>query len=174
MLRVAALADVPGIARVHVDSWRTTYAGLIPDSILANISLERRTQNMERFIRSQPENATTYVVEEGGGIVGFAQCGPNRDLETDSAFSGELYGIYLLQEWQGKGLGKQLVQAVARFLLSHRVESMIVWALANNLPACSFYKALGGVFVREREIDIQGHAMVEASYGWKDLRRLEV
>ncbi|MRR32454.1 GNAT family N-acetyltransferase, partial [bacterium] len=50
MLRVATLADVPGIARVHVDSWLTTYPGLMPDSILANISLERRTQNMQRFI----------------------------------------------------------------------------------------------------------------------------
>jgi len=174
MLRIATLDDVPGIARVHVDSWRTTYAGLMPDSILANISLERRTQNMENFIRSQPKNAITYVVEEGDVIVGFAQCGPNRDLEVDSAFNGELYGIYLLVDWQGKGLGKQLIQAVTRFLLSHRVESMIVWALASNLPACNFYQALGGVFVREREIGIQGHAMVEASYGWKDLRRLAV
>ena len=174
MLRIATLDDVPGIARVHVDSWRTTYAGLMPDSILANISLERRTQNMERFIRSQPENAITYVVEESDAIVGFAQCGPNRDLEIDGAYTGELYGIYLLIEWQGKGLGKQLVQAVSRFLVSHRVESMIVWALASNQPACGFYKALGGVFVREREIDIQGHAMIEASYGWKDLRRLAI
>jgi GNAT superfamily N-acetyltransferase len=173
MLRIATLADVPGIARVHVDSWRTTYAGLMPDSILANISLEKRTLNMERIIRSQPENAITYVVEESGAIVGFAQCGPNRDLEIDGAYHGELYGIYLLAEWQGKGLGKQLVQAVARFLLSHQVESMIVWALASNRPACSFYEALGGVFVREREIDIQGHAMIEASYGWQNLRRLE-
>jgi len=174
MLRIATLDDVPGIARVHVDSWRTTYAGLMPDSILANISLEKRTRMMEGFIRSQPENAITYVVEEKDGIVGFAQCGPNREVDVDGAYAGELYGIYLLVEWQGKGLGKQLVQAVTRFLLSHRVESMIVWALANNFPACSFYQALGGVFVREREIDIQGHAMVEASYGWKDLRRLAI
>lgn len=172
MVRVATLTDVPGIARVHVDSWRTTYAGLMPDTILANISLEKRTRMMEGFIRSQPENAITFVAEESEGIVGFAQCGPNRESKIDSAFEGELYGIYLLCEWQGKGLGKQLVQAVSRFLLSHRLESMIVWVLASNQPACIFYKALGGVFVREREIDIQGHAMIESSFGWKNLRRL--
>lgn len=172
MLRVATLADVPGIARVHVDSWLTTYPGLMPDSILANINLERRTQNMQRFIASQPENAITYLVEEIDGIVGFAQGGPNRDLETDGDYAGELYGIYLLQTWQGRGLGRQLVQAVARFLLSHGLESMIVWTLANNLQACSFYQVLGGNFVREREIEIQGCRMTEASYGWKDLRRL--
>lgn len=172
MLRVATPEDAPGIARVHVDSWLTTYTGLMPDSILANISLERRTQNMERFLRNQPEDAITFLVEEDGGIVGFAQCGPNRDLEIDRDYAGELYGIYLLQAWQGKSLGKQLVGAGARFLLSHGLESMIVWALASNLPAGGFYQALGGVFVREREIDIQGHLMKETSYGWKDLRRL--
>lgn len=172
MLRAATLEDAPGIARVHVDSWLTTYAGLMPDSILANISLERRTQNMERFLRDQPDRAVTYVVEKDGAIVGFAQCGPNREPEIDRDYSGELYGIYLLQAWQGRGLGKQLVQAAARFLLLHGLESMIVWALTSNLTACGFYQALGGVYVREREIDIQSHRMAETSYGWKNLRRL--
>jgi ribosomal protein S18 acetylase RimI-like enzyme len=172
MVRVATLDDVPGIARVHVDSWLTTYRGLMPESILANISLEKRTKNMEYFIRNQPDKATTYLVEEEGSIVGFAQCGVNRDLETDGDYTGELYGIYLLQAWQAKGFGGQLVRAVARFLLLNELESMIVWALASNQPACAFYQALGGGFVREREIEIQGHKMVEASYGWKDLRRL--
>ncbi len=172
MLRVATPEDAPGIARVHVDSWRTTYAGLMPDSILANISLEKRTQNMERFIRNQPENAMTYLAEEDGLIVGFAQCGANRDLEMDAAFAGELYGIYLLKEWQQKGLGRQLVKTASRFLVSHELKSMIVWALASNRSACRFYEALGGYPVRERDIEIQGHRMVETSYGWNDLRRL--
>lgn len=172
MLREATLRDVPGIASVHVASWLTTYRGLMPDSILDNINLERRTANMERFIASQPENAITYLVEKGGVIVGFAQCGPNRDPNTDPDYAGELYGIYLLQEWQQKGIGRQLVQAVTSFLLSNRLESMIVWALSSNWPARRFYEALGGSFIREREIEIQSHVMLEASYGWKNLRRL--
>ncbi|GAP13754.1 sortase [Longilinea arvoryzae] len=172
MLRVATLEDAPGIARVHVESWKTTYAGLMPESILANLSLEKRTQNMERFLRSQPEHAVTIVTEEDGCIVGFAQCGLNRDLEMDPAFAGELYGIYLLKEWQHQGLGKQLVKTASRFLLSHALKSMIVWALASNQPACRFYAALGGSSIREREIEIQGQRMLETSYGWNDLRRL--
>lgn len=172
MLRVATLEDASGIARVHVDSWRTTYAGLMPDSILANISLDKRTQAMERWIRNQPVNSNTYIVEVDGIIVGFAQCGANRDPEIDRTYAGELYGIYLLKEWQRKGFGKNLVKAVSRFLLSHEIKSMIVWALANNESACRFYAALGGSRVREREIEIQGQRMLETSYGWDDLRRL--
>jgi ribosomal protein S18 acetylase RimI-like enzyme len=172
MLRVATIADVPGITRVHVDSWKTTYAGLMPDRVLENISYERRAQSMDRFIRNQTDQAITYLVEQDGLVVGFAMCGPNRNQELDGRYAGELYGIYLLKEWQGKGLGRQLVTAVTRFFLSHRVESMIVWALASNLPACRFYEALGGKYVREREIEIQGHMMLEASYGWMCLRRL--
>jgi hypothetical protein len=44
LIRPAHLDDAPGIARVHVDSWRTTYKGVIPDTILANLSYEARTQ----------------------------------------------------------------------------------------------------------------------------------
>lgn len=172
MLRVARLTDVPGITRVHVDSWQTTYAGLMPEDILANINYERRAQNMERFLRGQPEKAATFVAEENDRIVGFAQCGPNRDPELAGMFSGELYGIYLLKDWQRKGLGRQLVLAVTRFFLLHQVESMIVWALTSNQPARRFYEALGGEYLCEREIEIQGHKMGETSYGWKDLRRI--
>ncbi len=172
MVRIATPEDAPGIARVHVDSWRTTYAGLMPDRILANISLEKRTQNMERILRDPAENSATFLAEDSGVIVGFVQCGVNRDLQTDAAFAGELYGIYLLKAWQRQGLGRQLVETASRFLLSHEIKSIIVWALASNRSACRFYEALGGYRVRDREIEIQGHRMSETSYGWNDLRRL--
>lgn len=43
-IRKARLKDAEGIARVHVDSWRTTYRGIIPDDYLNGLSYEQRTE----------------------------------------------------------------------------------------------------------------------------------
>jgi len=44
IIRKAKLDDATGIAKVHVDSWRTTYKGIIPDDFLNNLSYEQRTE----------------------------------------------------------------------------------------------------------------------------------
>ncbi|MHC0551926.1 hypothetical protein [Salinicoccus sp. CNSTN-B1] len=43
-IRKAHLKDAEGVARVHVDSWRTTYGGIIPDDYLNGLSYEQRTE----------------------------------------------------------------------------------------------------------------------------------
>lgn len=43
-IRKANRDDAPGIAKVHVDSWRTTYKGIIPQSFLDELSYEQRTK----------------------------------------------------------------------------------------------------------------------------------
>lgn len=36
-IRKAVLTDAEGIAKVHVDSWKTTYANIVPDEYLDNL-----------------------------------------------------------------------------------------------------------------------------------------
>lgn len=44
-IRKAVASDAKGIAKVHVYSWRTTYANIVPDEYLTNLSYENREQN---------------------------------------------------------------------------------------------------------------------------------
>jgi hypothetical protein len=41
-VREAIYTDIPAIARVHVDAWRSTYKGIFSDEYLANLSYEKR------------------------------------------------------------------------------------------------------------------------------------
>ncbi|WP_269669522.1 hypothetical protein [Paenibacillus sp. GSMTC-2017] len=41
-IRPAIVEDMEGIAKVHLESWRTTYAGIISDQFLASLTLEGR------------------------------------------------------------------------------------------------------------------------------------
>jgi hypothetical protein len=41
-IRKTVLTDAIGIAKVHVDSWKTTYANIVPDAYLNSLDYEGR------------------------------------------------------------------------------------------------------------------------------------
>jgi GNAT superfamily N-acetyltransferase len=168
--RRARLSDAEAIGAVQVASWRSTYRGIVPADYLASMTVEDHSRRWTRLL-SQPGNLElTFVVEEHGGVVGFAMGGPER--EGDRRYRGELYAIYLLEQTQGRGHGRALVDAVAEALLERGTGSMLVWVLRDNLEARRFYEHLGGVFLREHDLDFgAGFTLREVSYGWPDLRR---
>ena len=166
-IRVATLADAAAIARVHVASWRTTYPGLVPDAVLANLSEARRaTQWSHTLSDPQCVECVFVATDDAGQIVGFASGGPTRS--ADPAYVGELYAIYMLQFMQGRGLGTLLTQTVLRDLAGRGMRSMIVWALKGN-PACQFYEKMGGQFVRETTFTMGEAELWEVAYGWPDI-----
>lgn len=96
VIRLAVVSDAAGLARVHIESWRTTYKGIVPDDYLANMLLESRVQNWRRNLSEFADKNYTYVAEDAEGqIVGFVRGGPER--AGDEFYRGELYAIYLLQ-----------------------------------------------------------------------------
>ena len=69
-IREATMAKVAAIARVHVESWRTTYKGLLPDDYLANLTYEQR-ESLWREILSRPvDHSLVYVAEDNTGMDG--------------------------------------------------------------------------------------------------------
>jgi ribosomal protein S18 acetylase RimI-like enzyme len=169
ILRLAQPTDATGLAHVHVNTWRTAYKGIIHDEILAGLSLESSAQRWtERLGTPEPKNFV-WLIEIDGNVVGFSSGGPERD--GDSVYLGEVYALYLLPEYQHRGLGRKLVEASARSLLADGMTNMLIWVLREN-PSCRFYEAIGGKFVREREVDIRGQNLMEVAYGWNDFQGL--
>lgn len=165
VVRPAGSEDAAAIAHVHVDTWRTAYRGLLPDDFLAALD---EAGYAERWKRNLTDGAgRVYVAEDRRQTVGFASGGPERAGED--GFTGELYAIYVLQEAQGRGHGRRLVQAVARGLREMGLADMIVWVLRDNHNARHFYERLGGVYVRSQPITIGSALVQEVSYGWKSL-----
>jgi ribosomal protein S18 acetylase RimI-like enzyme len=165
VVRPAETDDAAAIARVHVDTWRTTYRGLLSDDFLAALDDAGYEQRWRRTLTDG--TGRVYVADDGRSIVGFASGGPERAGED--GFTGELYAIYVLQEAQGHGHGTRLVRAVAQGLRDMGLADMIVWVLRDNGPARHFYERLGGVYVRTQPITIGSALLQEVSYGWKSL-----
>jgi ribosomal protein S18 acetylase RimI-like enzyme len=170
-IRPAGLEDAAGIARVHVDSWRSSYKGLIADEFLAALSYERRTEVWSQYLSDLQHGRFLYVAEtRPSEIVGFVSAGPGR--EGDLEYQGELNAIYLLQLAQGQGLGRRLVDQVMHELCKRSFSSMLLWVLKDNQPARKFYEAVGGETLRERPIKIGNQVLIEVAYGWKNLATL--
>lgn len=172
IVREATPSDIPAISRVHVDTWRTTYHGIVPDEVLANLSYKKRENGWRQVFNNAPkDHGFTYVAEdESGQIVGFANAGVERTGHP--VYQGELNAIYILKSHQQKGIGRELVQTVVQRLGQMEIHSMLVWALADN-PACRFYEMLGGQKVNKKEIEMKGTKMIEIAYGWTDTSNLQ-
>jgi ribosomal protein S18 acetylase RimI-like enzyme len=167
-IRLAKPEDAPGIGKVQVDSWRSSYKGLVADDFLAALSYQRRTQVWSQNLSNPQNTGFLYVAEtRPGDMVGFVAAGPER--EGDPTYRGELYAIYLLQQAQGQGLGRKLVDIVMRELCERGFSAMLLWVLKDNRPARKFYEALGGEYLREKPIEIGSQVLIEVAYGWKNL-----
>jgi L-amino acid N-acyltransferase YncA len=171
MIKEATAADVPQIARVHVDSWRTTYAGIVPADFLASMTYEDFEARWRGWMGNPGGHRIFYVAElPPRRIVGFASGGPRRE-EQYPEYEDELYAAYLLREHQRKGMGRRLLGAVAEGLAAKGRRSMLTWVLAEN-PSRLFYEAVGGKLLGSQEIEIGGVTLEEVAYGWDDTRKL--
>ena len=103
----------------------------------------------------------------GGGVCWWGWGGGAQAGET--GYTGELYAIYVLDGFQRRGHGRELVRAVVAGLREMGLEDMIVWVLRDNQPARLFYERLGGVYVRAQPITIGSATLEEVSYGWPRL-----
>lgn len=166
-VRAATETDIPAMARVHVDTWKTTYRGIVPDERLNGMTYESDlARGFGRWVKEPPTGQSTFVALGTGGVVGFATCGYLR--EPDPEFLGELGAIYVLKEHQGKGIGRALVREVATYLHGLGLQNMLVWVLEQN-PYRRFYEKLGGISVRTRVATVAGAPLPEIGYGWREL-----
>jgi GNAT superfamily N-acetyltransferase len=165
-IRLANVQDAAAIAHVHVQSWLTTYKGLLPKQYLASLNEAERVPLWQEWLT---QNISIFVAEIGIRIVGFAAAGPIRD--PLAANDAELYAIYLLEEAQGRGIGKHLLNAVAEALHLKDHTSMIVWVLEQN-SAVRFYEKMGAERLMSEQTEIGGVSLPALALGWRDLRRL--
>lgn len=110
-IRQATEADAESIAFVHVNSWQTSYAGIIDQSFLDTISYEKRLVSWKEILASKRMLHLVGVHEDQ--IVGFVGIGPIRPefrvahhplFQENVKSIGEVYAIYLLEHHKGKGL----------------------------------------------------------------------
>jgi len=172
-VRPAGEADAAGIARVHVETWRSTYAGLLPTAYLAGLSSTRQAAGWARLLAQPDERRGTFVATERElGVIGFVRGGPVRKIPVapDDQWrgAGEIFTLYVLPDHQNAGIGRRLLAAGFAELAARGFQRALIWVLALN-PSRFFYHAMGGQQVGVQQENFAGKTVDEIAYGWRDL-----
>ncbi|HEX4103085.1 MAG TPA: GNAT family N-acetyltransferase [Pseudonocardiaceae bacterium] len=151
--------DARGIAAVQVRSWQIAYERLLPERVLANLSVVDRERTWSMILVDPPPRSAVLLVTFDAVVVGFVAVGPGRDCAA-AAQAGELYAIYLRPDQWGRGIGAQLHRAAIHRLSTLGFTQATLWVLEGNERAIGFYQRNGWAADGVRRVD-QGPGGVE-------------
>ena len=133
--------EIEGKSIVHWHTWREAYDDLLPAEFQETMTLDR----CRFFSQKYPEN--TLIAMDGKKVVGFISYGNFRD-ETIQA--GEIIALYVLKDYYGKGVSKQLMHAA--FVALDQFSEIYLWVLKENKRAIAFYQKMGFTFDGQEKI----------------------
>ncbi|ALC90550.1 GNAT family acetyltransferase [Bacillus sp. FJAT-18017] len=162
IIRQAKLKDAEGIARVHVNCWRTTYKNIVPDEYLDSLSYEKRTELWKNNI-SRSDNYVYVAETKEGQIIGFADGGKRVSNEVEH--SGDVTSIYILEHYQGRGIGRSLLDPLFRTFVKLGYQTVFVEVLEDN-KSKFFYEKLGASLYTTTTIEIHGKLLQLLTYQW--------
>jgi ribosomal protein S18 acetylase RimI-like enzyme len=167
-VRTARPEDAADLARIYIESWQDTYAGVISHTLLGAMSLKGHTARWQTTIRGAGRNSGTVLVAQDAnfGPIGLCSLGAARDGGV--GFEGEIYTLYVDPSFLGRGAGRALMAGAFDALKARQLRSCLVWAHARN-NACFFYEAMGGRRVATRTTRLMGELTPEIGFGWKRL-----
>lgn len=166
-IRDAKTADLLGIARVKIHTWRSTYRGLIKEDILDGFEVNEQAEKFGELMPEKGDRTFLIVAEVLGTVVGFAAGGAERDGKHGT--DGEVYAVYVLKEFQNQGIGNKLMEHACDKLTEMGLTSMLVWVLEHNAYK-RFYEKHGGVQIDRKPLDEDSPEPVIAAYAWKNLK----
>lgn len=162
LIRRANLQDVRQITEVHLECWRSTYKQMFSSEYLQGLSYEKREELWTNVI---PNGHVYVAVETNGEIIGFSSGGRERS-GAFKEYLGEIYAIYLLENYQRQGIGKKLINSVISDLNELNIYSYLAWVFKGN-HSRNFYKALGAEEIASDTCEMDGKLHTEIAYGWR-------
>lgn len=155
-VRHAAVGDAERLAVVHAQVWRETYAGVMPEDVLARMDALSHVERWRERVTKPPVFADVpfrlLVGVEGGDVVAFAAAGRRSDDEGPQPL--QLYAINVLRSHLGTGLGQELLDAAIGRTPAY------LWVAAGNDRATAFYSRNGFRLDGAAQTD-EGHGGVQ-------------
>lgn len=124
--------ETRGKAYVHWRAWHDAYPGLVRREYLENLTLEK----CEKIAFDWPDNL--IIAKAKDSVIGFVGYGDRGDEAPDT---GEVFALYILSEYYGKSVGRQLMDAALQRLREY--PQVCLWVLKENKRAIRFYQKCG-------------------------------
>lgn len=166
IIRKATLNDIPEMTKLNIACRKHNYAWIVPQDYLDNINTEKRILAREKHFLEVQDKAIYYVKIMDGKIVGFTSGGPNSD--TNYPYENEIYGLYVDINYQGKWIGKELVDTLLQDEKFKMCKSFCLRTLKDNPQSNNFYQKIGGRLITDWPDKIHPRTWVQlAWYFWE-------
>ena len=150
-VRPARVADADQLARVQVASWRSSFSGIVPPALLAELTSDSAlTVWQERWreaVTNPPTSRHRVLAAVSGAppreMVGFVSAGPATDADRWPGTDAEIYEFRVLPDRTGQGHGGRLLHAAADTLASDGFGTVSTWVLEADASLRHFLESAG-------------------------------
>jgi diamine N-acetyltransferase len=153
------LDDLSLIQDVLWKTWLDSYSPFIPEEDLRAYFAEHYDLDSLRTLFHNPM-ADGFVAEEDGKVVGFMRTA--RDPEENRYYVSSLY---VLPQYQTKGLGKSLMKRAAQEAKAFHLDRLWIGVMVQNHHTVDWYKSMGYQVVRTEPFQM-GKSNVEHHIGF--------
>ena len=164
IVRKAGIKDALIISSIGVSSWQAAYRGIISDTYLDSLSVEKKEVQLAKSF-AIPENqfAVAEIDNQAVGMMCFRPDYRKENIKEQDCW--EIEAIYVLPQYWRIGIGRALIKYAFRHMKSININSCGLWVLVENHRARKFYETIGfypsGI---ERPISIGGKELIEMHY----------
>jgi ribosomal protein S18 acetylase RimI-like enzyme len=136
---------------VQVASWRSRLAGIVPPSLLGELTGEEASavwrDRWREAIGNPPTSRHRVLTAVSGAppreVVGFVSAGPATDADRWPGTDAEIYEFRIAPDLTGQGHGSRLMHAVAETLVSDGFRTVSIWALEADASLRGFLESAG-------------------------------
>lgn len=149
--RLAKIEDCYLLAILKKEVWNTTYRGIYSDEKINNYNILNNVMHFEEIVHNP--NINLYVATDNEHIVGYMSCGePYRPFRN---FEQEIGLLYILKEYQRKGIGRTFFTMGKEIIKSNGVDEFFISVNRYNKDALDFYVSMGGniIHIDEDKVD---------------------
>ena len=155
-IRKAFPEDANSLNDCIISCWLSAYKGIVPDEYLSNMLAEkdnRAKKCKDNLIN--PGNCEYFCVFYKNKMIGFLII-----HKTD----GEIWAIYLVEEFCGKGYGKKVFDFAINELRLLGHTQISLWVFEENNRARRFYEKHNFYFDRKKREMTYGKPLVQLKY----------
>ncbi|MGW7679905.1 GNAT family N-acetyltransferase [Kribbella sp. NPDC054772] len=161
-VRLALPAEANEIGEIQVAAWRTSYAGLLPADVLADLNPAQFAAQWRAALLAPGEARNRVMVALAGRtLVGFAAITPSDDPDADAQRDALIAELAVSPEATRAGHGSRLLNAVVDTIRADGFGRVTVWVNSTDDVLRAFYTEAGWApDGAHRELDLYGDESV--------------
>ncbi len=148
-VRAAQPGDVPEIARIQIDTWRTAYTSILPAEVLRSLTVEAAEPAWVAAVQEPPSpRHHVLVAQEQHRLVGFVAVAPADDLgleegDPDPHTTAQVGPLLVEPRWGRRGHGSRLLAAAVDHAREDGMQRAIAWIPTADSASLDFLRSAG-------------------------------